>query len=438
MKISAKTAKSMRAVDTGELVKRIREGLDAARRMGVLSGTMVREGDDGPVIVKMGSRPLVAKAYSADELRAFAEEAGIPWDDGYEDRVVEVWASDERVDRDGDIVEQSSWDFANFAKNPLVLWGHEWEAPPIGNAIRWAVENRKDDDYEGPALRLTELFAPGDASPQAESVLRLAKAGFLRSGSVGFFPGEVVSPESDEAREELGLSEGGYFLRKCELIEHSHCSVPSNPGAINILATAKAAGGLASTDIAAIRELARQDALVVGREDVWSRMDSALRRAWNELYPDVRIEDHASIAHPIMPDSAVERSAAPAKVKDDDPTSTGDDAATPDTAAPGDDAATPGDDATHGDDVADADTKKTPEERVTVVESSVALLTEAIATLTADVGDLKAEFADFKSDADGASRESEQERSAALSALLSDLRETSEKVLASGKDGGNL
>jgi len=405
---------TFRVADTGELVERVRHALDRARLLGILSQTMVRDGDAGPMIVKMGTRPLSVKELSAEQMMAWADEVGMPWQEGYEKRVIQVWASDERVDRDGDIVEQS-WRFDNYARNPLVLWGHEWGAPPIGSSIHWSVEERADDgdDYSGPALLLVELFAPGDVSPQADSVLRLAKAGFLRSGSVGFYPGKVVVPESDEAREELGIPEGGYLLQDNELIEHSHCSVPANPGALNILVAAKAAGGLRPTDVIAIRELARQDALIVGREDVWSRMDSAMRRMWRGLYPNVAIEDHKSVAHPVEPDSAVERSCAPAAK-----TVTLDEVADPEPTEPAGDEG--------------GRTGPTLEELQMVIATTV----DTLAVVIRDVDGLKSDVADLRSDLDGARREHEQDSSQALSALLSDLRENTGKALAKRAGGG--
>lgn len=421
MKISDKAAEAARVVDVCELVERIHKALDHARLLGQLSPTMVREGDDGPVIVKMGSQPVAVKAHTEDELRAMADAAGIPWKDGYEERVVDVWASDERVDRDGDIIEQGSWKFDNFAKNPLVLWGHEWETPPIGNAISWGVEDRKDDDYEGPALRLVELFAPSEASPQAESVLRLAKAGFLRSGSVGFFPGKIVSFENDEDREELGIPEGGYLLQDCELIEHSHVSVPANPGALNILAAAKSAGGLSPIDIVTIRELARQDSLVIGREDVWSRADSTLRGMWAQLFPDVAIESHRSLAERVAQDSAVERIAPVAKTNDKGETPSADGetplAAEDTSPAEGDTPSAEGGD------------EKTSDERIGDLEGTIEDLAKAVSDLTTDLGGIKSAVADLRSDVDGARREGDQEKSAQLSGLLGDLSENTKKAL---------
>lgn len=299
-----------KVVSLDALLDKIEAASKSSSRLGVPPRTGVKAGPDGnPVVVKRGQEIIdgdILKRVTNGQLQEWAEAVGVEWQEGFEERVLEVWASDERVDRDGDIVEQS-WRFENYERNPVVLWGHEWSSPPIGSAIKWDVKARDDGDYKGKALRLVELFAPPEVSGFADGVLRLAKAGFLRTGSVGFYPGEVIDVQDDEARAELGLGAYGFLLRDNELLEHSFVTVPANPGAHTILSAAKSAGLLRVGDVQIMREAARQDALILGGEELWKRYDSALRKLWRQLYPKAVIEPHADVSEPVSEDGVAER-----------------------------------------------------------------------------------------------------------------------------------
>jgi len=51
-----------------------------------------------------------------------------------ETRTVDFVISNEEVDRDGDIVSLKGWDLSHFKKNPVVLFGHDHNSPPIAKA----------------------------------------------------------------------------------------------------------------------------------------------------------------------------------------------------------------------------------------------------------------------------------------------------------------
>ena len=181
----------------------------------------MKESSEGQLSIAK-STGLSCRSFIADvpALRTAAEGCGLPWEDGYENRVIPWWASDQRVDRHGDIVEQS-WDFGEFDKNPVVLYGHQWESPPIGSVIGKEIRNRRDKDYSGPALRLMPLFATKEQYPAADVIFRLAKARFLRTGSVGFMPGKIIHVDDDDEREELGLGKRGVIYADNSLLELS-------------------------------------------------------------------------------------------------------------------------------------------------------------------------------------------------------------------------
>jgi HK97 family phage prohead protease len=134
-----------------------------------------------------------------------------------ESRVIRFVASDETIDRAGDVIKADGWKFENYLKNPVFLWSHERDLLPIGKAVEVAVENG--------ALVMSIEFATAEHNPQAEQVYRLYKDGFLSAVSVGFLPirWEFVDDESRN----LGID----FIEQ-ELLELSAVTVPCNPNAL--------------------------------------------------------------------------------------------------------------------------------------------------------------------------------------------------------------
>jgi len=267
--------------------------------------THVKDVGDGQLTLSK-STGLSCRSFAIDAaaLRTAVEQSGLPWEEGYEDRVIPWWASDQRVDRHGDIVEQS-WDFSEFDNNPVVLYGHNWEAPPIGNVIGREIKNRRDKDYSGPALRLMPLFATKEQYPAADVIFRLAKARFLRTGSVGFMPGEIIRVDDKDEREKLGLGNRGVVYKNNSLLEWTICSVPANSGAHQVLATAKSKGLLKSDDINVIRELRRRECLGdESPEKSWLDSDNILCSTWYSIFPEIRINCHSDIEKPVLSDES--------------------------------------------------------------------------------------------------------------------------------------
>ena len=66
------------------------------------------------------------------ELKAIVTKVG--------DKLVAV-ASNETRDRVGDIVKVDGWDLKNFKRNPVLLFAHKYDQPPVGIAKNIRVEN---------------------------------------------------------------------------------------------------------------------------------------------------------------------------------------------------------------------------------------------------------------------------------------------------------
>lgn len=138
-----------------------------------------------------------------------------------EDRSFEVIASTEGQDRDGEVIMQDGIDTANYLKNPVILFGHDYWSLPIGKAT--GIEKR-----DGKTI-IRGVFASEEANPMAERVFRLYKEGIITAVSIGFIPKRYE----------------GNRIVECELLELSFVPVPANPEALSIMNWAKELIGMA-------------------------------------------------------------------------------------------------------------------------------------------------------------------------------------------------
>ncbi len=118
-----------------------------------------------------------------------------------QDRVVEYVASDESVDRYGDLVRVNGWDLKAWDKAQTFLWGHDYATLPLGMGLKaW---KEPAEGKKGPRLMAWLQYAPRDISEFADTVYRMVEARILRSVSVGFSPSKINDPVDDEERKEL-------------------------------------------------------------------------------------------------------------------------------------------------------------------------------------------------------------------------------------------
>lgn len=135
-------------------------------------------------------------------------------------------ASDETPDRYGDIVRVKGWTLDNFKKSPVLIWGHDYERPPIGTVP----DVRKSKD---PLALIAEAeYFERDVNEFADTIFRMAEIGGIRGVSVGFMPLESNDPQDPEEREKMGLGKFGFEFTKADLLELSQVSVPANPNAV--------------------------------------------------------------------------------------------------------------------------------------------------------------------------------------------------------------
>jgi len=129
----------------------------------------------------------------------------------------EVVASDETVDRYGDVIRADGWELDHYRANPIVLFGHSSFEPIGTNHAR----------VEGKRLLSTIKLAKAGTSPQIDFYRSLIEQRILRATSVGFMPTKGVVPILDKDKRITGFEYVGQ-----ELLELSVVSVPANPAAL--------------------------------------------------------------------------------------------------------------------------------------------------------------------------------------------------------------
>lgn len=297
MTIDITKLKSARVItDPDEIARRLQKRQD---------GPTVSIDADGSAQIRKGLPAVRRKAdgfptVDPAKYASLAESVGIEWQEGFEERVVPYWGSDERVDSHGDIVIQN-WDFKLFENNPVMPFSHRWEGKPVGNALDWGVADRSGKEYTGPALWLLGLFATGDMNEEAESVFRLVKSGFLRGGSVGFRAGKVIEITNEEERSELGLGRWGVILDENVLLEFSPTTIGANAGAMAVLASAGRDRIIRAGDIQVAREFLRTE--THGRDhdaDEWARIEAMVIRTARKVFPDADFEPHPELDVPLI------------------------------------------------------------------------------------------------------------------------------------------
>ncbi len=129
------------------------------------------------------------------------------------ERTLKIIVTTSRIDRQGDCIETSGLDFSQYLNNPVVLWAHDLQRPPVGRVLEIL--------REGHAVQALVQFAD---TAFAREVFSLYAGGFLNAWSIGFLP-----QRWQRLPEEQG---GGYHILQAEVVEISAVPVPANPEAL--------------------------------------------------------------------------------------------------------------------------------------------------------------------------------------------------------------
>ena len=175
-----------------------------------------------------------------------------------DDNVIRFVASDESLDRSGEIIEANGWDLQGFQKNPVFVNSHNYGdiVHILGRAKAVAVTGGK--------LIIDVLFAVKE-NPIAKLAHDLYKGGFLNAVSVGFIPKEWKDGDGKE-----------YFRKftKQELLEVSAVSVPCNP---NALAMGIKSGAINPDDVKAASKMLFEQAERESQKKIYAEIQDRLR-----------------------------------------------------------------------------------------------------------------------------------------------------------------
>lgn len=129
----------------------------------------------------------------------------------WENGSFKVVASDETIDRAGEVIKVSWWELDNFMKNPVIIANHVYK---VENII-WKATNVYTEDYK---LVVEWVFATTDL---AQDVRKLYDGWFIKTVSVWFIP-----LERDQSQPNI--------ITRAELLEVSFVPVPCNPNALSL------------------------------------------------------------------------------------------------------------------------------------------------------------------------------------------------------------
>jgi len=129
-------------------------------------------------------------------------------------RTVEVIATKEVVDRQGDIIRIAGIDTNNFVKNPVVPFAHKYQELPVAKVISLK--------FDGDKLMMKLQFPTKEIYEFGDTVFKLFKEGYLNAVSIGFIP--IKEAWDDELKANV--------IEKTELLEVSIVPVPANQEAL--------------------------------------------------------------------------------------------------------------------------------------------------------------------------------------------------------------
>jgi len=124
-----------------------------------------------------------------------------------------AYVSTDARDRMDEVLLPDGADMKNYKRNPVVLFAHDYQSPPIGKAL-W-IKNDGDGIIAKVKFASTEF---------AQEIFTLFKEGIMSAFSVGFIPKQWVDGDGEKKARRT--------YEKWELLEFSAVPVPANPEAL--------------------------------------------------------------------------------------------------------------------------------------------------------------------------------------------------------------
>lgn len=127
-----------------------------------------------------------------------------------------VMITTDGIDRMNEVVDPKGIDLENFKKNPVILFAHRYDLPPIGSA-QW-IQRREKGIVAKPRFANTQF---------AQEIKQLYTDGHMKAWSIGFIPLEVQPGDGKKGSPSR-------IYTKSELLEFSAVPVPANPEALSM------------------------------------------------------------------------------------------------------------------------------------------------------------------------------------------------------------
>jgi len=143
--------------------------------------------------------------------------------------------SSSAVDSYNTIIDARGMDLSAFKRNPVVLWGHRYNEPPVGSD-----EDIWYEEQEGEGKGRIVARTKYAETARAEEIWQLKRQGHLKAASITFVPTVTKNARSKDWKEVLaryGFEPGGEgapaeIYTRSVLIEHSDVSLGANPDAL--------------------------------------------------------------------------------------------------------------------------------------------------------------------------------------------------------------
>jgi len=180
-----------------------------------------------------------------------------------ENGIYEAMITTEAPDRTGDIVRATGAQINDYMKNPIVLWAHQYDMPPVAKALSITV-------MPGQGLKAVFQFPPLGTSPDADTIHKLWAGGFLNATSIGFIP--LIATDIK------GADGGGWMppqdYQSWEMLEFSIVPVPANQDALRLAMKTLATPNIKSgRTLSAANEKKIKDAIAI-LNDVLKAVDT--------------------------------------------------------------------------------------------------------------------------------------------------------------------
>jgi HK97 family phage prohead protease len=145
-------------------------------------------------------------------------------------------ASTGTADRNGNILDIQGWELDHYRANPVILFNHNWDLPPVGKTLRVGTE--------GDRLMVTIQFAPTSLGREL-AILNANR--YMGAASVGVRMLEWEIRRHPEHGYPIGL-----HSHRHELLEISVVPVPANPDTLQAGIELGRNQGLSRVEIAAL------------------------------------------------------------------------------------------------------------------------------------------------------------------------------------------